>query len=338
MWEIEVILLLCIVTLGTIVSVTDIKEGIIKNKVLVVFAIIGLLLDGLYYSIFARDILLDFIVNFSFVVLISLVLYFTHSFAGGDCKYCIVLAILYPANYYLVYGDTVYTLTFTIGIAILYGYIYLLFASVVSIMRKKNSLSKEYIIGYIKSFFYSYISALLYIAFVNLMFAWVSVYFSIEEWVISVICLTVAWVVGKLDFLKKWYLLIGIMIIDLIGTYVLGVIPIPINHRSYIIVFVLLISQMTIRTYLYESIEIKYLTKGMILSMFSTIMMQNSRVRGLPNISSEDLKSRLSQEEVEAVGRWAKSRDVNEVIIVKKIPFALFITMGIITYILIRSI
>ena len=72
--------------------------------------------------------------------------------------------------------------------------------------------------------------------------------------------------------------------------------------------------------------------KGMILSMGSTVLMQNSRVRGLPKISSEDLRDRLTEDEVDSVKRWAKGKKVETLTIVKKIPFATFIALGFVSY------
>ena len=67
------------------------------------------------------------------------------------------------------------------------------------------------------------------------------------------------------------------------------------------------------------------------------ILMQNSRVRGLPQISTEDLKSRLTDDEIESIKRWAKSRKIEYVSIVKKIPFAIFLELGFVGYFIIWS-
>ena len=62
--------------------------------------------------------------------------------------------------------------------------------------------------------------------------------------------------------------------------------------------------------------------------------MQNSRVRGLPKISSEDLRDRLTEDEIVSINRWAKSRKIESLSIVKKIPFATFIACGYICYLI----
>lgn len=76
----------------------------------------------------------------------------------------------------------------------------------------------------------------------------------------------------------------------------------------------------------------------MILSTTSSMLMQNSRVRGLPPISSEDLRSRLTEEQVGSIGRWASSRNISAVMVVRKIPFAIFIFAGFLSYFIIWEI
>lgn len=96
------------------------------------------------------------------------------------------------------------------------------------------------------------------------------------------------------------------------------VVPFSFRLENYILVIVLLLCQMTIRTDLYERIKIADLKKGMILSMGSSMLMQGSRVRGLPGISSEDLKSRLTETEVNSIIRWGKGKEIDDLVIVKK--------------------
>ncbi len=95
---------------------------------------------------------------------------------------------------------------------------------------------------------------------------------------------------------------------------------------------------MTIRTSLYQEVKICDLKRGMILSSVSSMLMQNSRVRGLPPISSEDLRSRLTEEQVDSIGRWASSRNIIAVTVVRKIPFAIFIFAGFLSYFIIWGI
>lgn len=70
----------------------------------------------------------------------------------------------------------------------------------------------------------------------------------------------------------------------------------------------------------------------MILSTVSTIIMQSSITKGLPSISTEDLKSRLTLDEIESIKIWARATHTKTLTIVRKIPFAIFISIGFISY------
>ena len=189
------------------------------------------------------------------------------------------------------------------------------------------------------TFFKSFISASVYISDINLIFGFINLKgINIDIWFTRIICMLVAWIVGKKEFLKKWPIIIGIFIIDIVLGIFLKVIPFSFNLENYVLVLLLLLCQMTIRTNLYEEVLVSDLKKGMILSSFSSLLMQNSRVRGLPKVSSKDLKSRLTNTQIESIKRWASGKKVESVIIVKKIPFAMFIFGGFISYFIIWSV
>lgn len=330
---VEILLISLLIVIGILTSITDTREGRIYNKTLLIFMIMGLILDMVYYGYLARNLFLPFLLNFVVIALISLTLFYTHTFAGGDCKLSLVMALLYPAGNYLMYGTSKATLFFALCIGIFYGYIYLLVSSLFSLIKGKTKLSKTYITGYLLSFFKSFISASGYICLINLFFIYLAMQgIYINEWIIRAICMALAWFIGKNVLLKKWILVICVYLLNIgIGLF-LRFLPFSFNPENYIMVIVLLIFQMTIRTILYEEINIADLKKGMILSTMSSMVMQNSRVRGLPPVSTEDLKSRLTEEQVNSICRWSKSRKIETITIVRKIPFAIFIFSGFLSY------
>lgn len=331
----EIILILLMAGISIMTVKTDLKEGLIYNKTIMIYATAGLTLDLLYYGIWNRNYAKDFLINFIIVAVISLALYFSYSFAGGDCKLIITMALLYPAGFYLGYGRSHYTLFAAIGFACFYGYIYLLLISVIALIKGKNRMGKDYIKKYIKGFVKSFAAALVYISALNLVAQGLGLYqYAWTAWIVRIICIIVAWIVGKNSVLKRWYMLVGVVTLDIVLGVLLHVIPFSLNPESYTLVIVLLLCQMIIRTNLYDTIQVNDLKKGMILSTVSSLMMQGSRVRGLPGISTEGLNCRMSEDEVAGVIRWAENRNITELSIVKKIPFAVFIVMGFWTYLM----
>ena len=92
---------------------------------------------------------------------------------------------------------------------------------------------------------------------------------------------------------------------------------------------------MAIKPIIYERVRIDQLKKGMILTIYSSMLMQSSITRGLPGVSTEDLRSRLTETEVASIKIWAKATHTEELTVVKKIPFAIFISFGYLCYLII---
>lgn len=335
---IELLYVVLFLSLGLITSITDFREGKIYNKTLVSFLIIGIQLNTIYYGYFAQDLIGIFFANFIVASIISLLLFYTHAIAGGDCKLILVLLLLYPANYYIVYGNSNITLFFSLGISIFYAYIYMLVSSAYKLINKKQSLTKNYIKKYMILFFKTYISIMSYVLLVNILLQ----VFSddkilVNQWIIRIFCISVSWLVGKYKMMQKLYLVILIFVVDFVVGYYCKIMPM-FKLENYILVIFIMLCQLIIKANLYEEINISELRKGMILSMTTSIAMQNSRVRGLPQVSMEDLRSRITEDEVNSIKRWAKSRNVNSLTIVKKMPFAIFIFIGFVSYYIIWSV
>ena len=339
MKNIEIIYGILIVVLGILTSKSDLKEGRIYNKTLVFFGSASVLLGVLYYGYYVRDLMAIFFINYLMVAAVSLMLFYSHSFAGGDCKLVLVMGLLYPANYYMIYGNSVVTLVFALGISILYGYLYLISSAIWGLIRRKNHITRGYVKECFLAFLKSFVSAMVYISAANmLVFGLINYGININIWFVRILCIAIAWIIGKNKCLQKWYIIVGVFILDLIIGYILKVIPFSINPENYTLAIILLLCQMTIKTNLYEEVLVSEIKQGMILSTVSSMLMQNSRVRGLPPVSTEDLRSRLTVSEINSINRWTEGKKITSLVIVKKIPFAVFIFMGFISYFVLWSV
>jgi preflagellin peptidase FlaK len=335
MFVTEIIMCIVLLALSVLTVKSDIAEGMIYNKDMIVFVIIGIILNFVYYSCFVNDLFFEYILNLGIVILVSIFLFCTHSFAGGDCKLAIVYALIYPARFYVIYRNSNLTLIFAIGIAIIYGYVYLLISSLWSLIIKKNRLTAQYVKNYVMGFVKSFVMATIYISVVTLCVTFgVMEGISINIWITRAACMIIAWLVGRCGILRKWYTIGVAVVIDVVLSFALQMIPFSVNPENYILVIILLLCQMMIKTNLYEEVKLTELQGGMILSAFSSIMMQGSMVKGLPSVSSEDLRDRLSQEQVDSIRRWGEERNIETVSVVKKIPFAVFISLGYISYLI----
>ena len=336
----EYISLACMLAIGIISSYTDIKVGVVRNRHVLVFFCVALILDGVYYGLFARDIAFVFLLNVLSTIALALVLYLVHDFAGGDFKLVVALSLLYPSSMYLGFGGGQVSLFLTILFAIFFGYMYLLFYSLISLTKGKTKISKEYTANYLKNYLKNYLCATVYVTLINLLFQLMGSFgLKVFAWIALAACMAMAWLSMRIQLLKNKFVIISVVAIDIVLSVYLGVIPISINPRTYLVTAVLLLSQMSIRTCLYEEINSSAVRRGMILSAGSSLLMQNSKVQNLPGISSESLKDRLTDAQVESIRLWSETKDGQKtIVIVRKIPFAVFLLMGYMAYFVIWGI
>lgn len=80
------------------------------------------------------------------------------------------------------------------------------------------------------------------------------------------------------------------------------------NIRIYAILLVVLLLRYLVSGYNYAEIETNQVKAGMILSVATVLEFQKSRVKGLPVATNEDMSTRLSEEEADAIRRWEQSK------------------------------
>ena len=73
------------------------------------------------------------------------------------------------------------------------------------------------------------------------------------------------------------------------------------------------------------------------------VLISDGRIRKLnkvllnSNTFTEDMRDRITEAQAQAVQRWGKSKSGSDtIVIVKKIPFAIFLVVGTFIYVLIR--
>ena len=122
---------------GIYASVLDIWKGVVRNRVLGWGALAAAVLDAVHYGLLAPNLFWAFCLNVSLMMGIACILFFTHSWAGGDSKLLAVLALLFPAECYLAHFDSQATLPLTVMLAFLLGYGYLVIHWVISCCEKE---------------------------------------------------------------------------------------------------------------------------------------------------------------------------------------------------------
>lgn len=337
---IEIISLGIALVLCIYASISDICFGIIRNKILAIAALYAFFANIVYYGLFAEDTAVDFLLNSTSVILIALLLFYTHIWAGGDCKLLCVLAMLLPARFYLIYDGQVFTLFFAILFAFFLGYLYLLGTFICRIVQRKILIDKINIRRSFFRFLRIYMLALIYISLFSLLYQEIIYKFLIiNQLPMFLVNVCIAWNVGHIKILKKPILVIPLTIAEIALLIFFHRVPLTLTVSNLVFVSVVVLLRLAIVQQNCELIPTKDVQPGMILSTATTMLMSQSKVKGLPKISTEDLRSRLSAQEVQNIYRWEHSvMGMSTVTIVRKIPFAIFISLGFVVYLIVWSV
>lgn len=329
MYLCEAILMAIIAMLGIYVTYTDLKNGLIKNRALIIAVSCGLIINAFYFGIYCMDFFVAYLVNLGGMSLFAIALYGFHFWAAGDSKLLICVNFLFPAR---LYDSGAFT--FAPGInAIIYifliAYLYIVVDSVVSFARKEQFYASKFRkFEEVKKFILNYLVSFLYLRGLgeilrNLLG---NIYYE-NQIVFSFINLFFAMLIYNKGIFKKWYMLLIALAANVI--FVKDLHMHPISLYSYGILFLALFLRSLLNGYNYREIDTDSVEKGMVLSYATVMYFMPSRIKGLPEKTYEDMRSRLKQDEVDAIKRWKNSKYGKEKItIVRKIPFAIFVIVG----------
>lgn len=335
---IEALLLTTLLLTCGYVSYTDFKCGIIENRVLLAAGIVCGTLNAVYYTVFAKDYVGAFLIDFVLLVALSVGMYALNLWAAGDSKLLFLVVFAIPGRLYDAGGGAapaIYIIVFTFSIS----FIYVIAESIALSIRRRERLqllSLEAAVNFVRS----YISIVVYILAVNYLIAMASPAFSARN----------ASLIAMLDLflsiiIHKYPVFFRLPTICAAAAVALGMIvaqglrtgfELP-DLRIYLYIAIVVLLRTASERYNYQDIPTQAVKPGMILSLSTVISMAPSRVAGLPRTTTEDMRSRLSLEEAEAVVRWGTSKyGSGTITIVRKMPFAVFITLGALAFIIFR--
>lgn len=338
---VESLLITILVCTCIYASITDIKSSIIPNKLLLISGAICLVLNTVYYSFFAKQYFVTFIVNFAILVLLSILLYAFNLWAAGDSKLLFLIVFAIPSRYYFTemaigLAPAIFVIVFTFSIS----FIYVVCESIVFRIKNKDkvklSISKSGIFNYLKNYLYCTI----YIVMLNYLIMLLFPQFAATNAsLITIFNLFVTIIIYKYDFFFKPIVLIITSVIAITAVVVNGIFNgfYPPDIRVYLYLAIILFFRNISEKFNYDTIPTSTVKKGMILANSTVAMMIPSRIQGLPEFSTEDMRSRLTEEQVDSIRRWETSRyGLSEITIVRKIPFAIFMAIGSILFLIIR--
>lgn len=325
-----------IVTLCIGSSYTDIKYGYVKNLYLLSFSLSGIVLLTLQFVFFKNFILLDSLISILISVIMAVVLYLTHIWAAGDCKLLIVISILAPVELYREYNFLNFSIIFVIAFAFAFSYVFLIFDSICCGIKQKKIPDMTKVKSSMKLFILNYLTSVCcVIAIDNILLYFFSDF--IAQYIIVLLALNVSFVIifNSVKCLNKkiifpFALFAAVVLMCLRQSFS------AMYLVNFILVFAVMLMKLFIGEYNYELIPTSDVKAGMIISTETSMLFVNSRVRGLPKISHENMADRITESECESIHRWEKSKYGSKTVkIVRKIPFAVFISLGTVAYIIV---
>lgn len=330
---IELIMLTFMIIYAIYTFISDIYLGIITNKSIIITILISATLDIYYYGFTYPINLLDFLNNLIIMTIFIAFFYLSHTLAAGDCKYLFVISLFYPSRMYFFVNNSCSTLWIIVILAFFIGFIYMASYSLFKLIKNNKKPNIKRIADSVFKFIISYIKILIYTSFINILFEIISDFCAIPIYIYILFDIMTVYTVIKIDFFKYKSVIFFFLIMDIVLSILFKAIPFSLNITNYTTLLIIMIIKNIASYSNYQVIDTSMIQEKMIISYGSSMLMQKSKIKGIPPVSTESLKSRLTKEQVEAVKKWGnKSKNNQKITIVRKIPFAAFISIGLFIY------
>lgn len=335
MIAIEAILLTILLMLLMIAGYTDCKSSIIANRLLVACSLVAIPMDILYYFLWGRPYLPAFFLNLVLLTAISVAFYCYHLWAAGDSKLLFVVGLLIPGRFYtfgrmgLASGFSIVVFTFSSA------FIFVIFESVWLILKNRIKLKLSLPAMDWWRILASYVAMVAATTIFNLLLHFLpsNILTSNPLLVTAIDFLAVLTLIQLRDKIStKWLIVISVSLWSLlVAMWFANMVDLggAISPQSWLVVLAMILCRWVAERFNYQTIPTVEVRAGQILSAATVIGFTTSRVKGLPSGMTEDLRSRITEDEAESVRRWATSAQGKEsIVIVRKIPFAVFIGIG----------
>lgn len=324
------------IILGLISALTDFKEMKIYNKNIKIFLIISIIIYLLCFNQIEIIYIKYYLINLIISIIISFIFYYFKIWAAGDAKLFLAIIFMIPYPVYQNNIKNIFPAMYLLIIIFSIAFIYVVLESIFLWIKDKEKfkkikgleLTKKTIIEFLSNYFMGYF-IILFIN--NILFKFLTD-FNLYNGSLIMLCntLLLVFIYQIIRNKKNIYLTTIIFIILNIIFYIIyGFNFQPINKKMLLIVLTIILFRTISEKYNYEVISINDLKSRMILSYGSVIMFYGSKVKGLPKMTTESTDSRLTENEVNSIKRWSRTKKgKKDITIVKHLPFAPFILVG----------
>lgn len=333
MKTLEVLLLLIMVCAGACSAAMDIRKGIVPNRWVAIAGGLAALVQAVYCSCFARVYAASWLINMVFADLFALLMYAAGLWAAGDVKLFMILYACVPGR--LLDGGG---LAFSI-VPYLYIFIPAMIWIAADTIWHTARHEERFDSGHIDAIqLRRILCVMLEITSVQALTAVLFPAFEEQNPLFSaVLMLIYAYFCSEKAFMQHAAALAAHTLLLLLAAiwggwhWRLG------SMGVCAAALLLMLFRKWTSGYNYRRMPTGQVKAGMILSAASVLALRRSRVKGLPENAGESMAARLTQQQADALHRWEKSaRGEPTVVVVRKIPFAILISVGFWAWMMVR--
>lgn len=344
---IENIVIVLILVLCAFESISDLRTGLIKNKDLILFGAAPLILNMIDNLLQHRLISWYYWLVTAGGVAAAILLYALHVWAGGDSKLFAILALAFPFDIGQRNLYHIPLLFFIPILSFLYGYIYLIIdrlrlqlankdkPAIKKMMQEEEAGAKKNTVKMFLQYLMNYLKYYVTMAFFSSAVFWVMNRLNLPTVNVTLIVLiqvVLIITIDRLHIVQNKLVVLVIAAADIVLTLTRTAVLLD---WHFLLICAVIIPLYILRNWVeesnYEEIELGSVKPGMILSTFTSIMLANDRGCKYEKISDESLKSRLTQKDIDLILTISKKKQKQKVTILKKIPIASFISLGVLS-------
>lgn len=314
-------------------SVSDLGTSTVPNKIVVSVGMVTFSISMIECLFLGNGRFIKYFTNIAAVSLVSVLLYAFHIWGGGDSKLLILVAVSIPVSVYYKYENSAVPLLPLLPIIFSIGFIYLCCDSLNRCIKKQGKISIKSLVrsDYIR-FFRDYAMAVAYImCFDILLLLRYKEFFESNGLVMMILNMFVVLAISDVPFLRKNYAWLTCLTVAISFCIYNKWMMFSTQWLTYAILAVILLLRNFIGQYDYERVAINQLQPGMIISAVSYTECVACGFESDRMLITEDLRSKISGKDIEKIYNLKKKPEY--IIIVRKVPFAIFIMLGAIIYV-----
>ena len=313
---------------------TDTVSGRVRNNHLIIALTLWIVLavsETFFFHSSSVNIF-PLALNVIFSAVIAVIFYLADIWAPGDCKLYIIISLIFPMCAYTVREGNIFPALDFVVYAFALGYIFLLAMALSRRTAKKMNFSPNFSLKH----YLSILANAGIISFLNILLDTLTPRFFYANQVLCIMSSAALIFIlqKKVDTARKIIGFIGLIYIlfqsILPGSWLNVFMSLAL---SLVIASAIEIISNRVHANIYREISADEVRPGMILSFTSLWAMRRCSDPELPQTTTENRRSRLTQRQAEAVKTWCRNAH-SKVIIVEMMPFAPFLAGAIVIQVL----